>query len=313
MLGLGGQHVTRDALRAGLAAGIALVDTAHAYGNEGMIGEAAPPFIVTKGGLGMDWVPDGRAKTLADQARESRAKLGRIDLYLLHVVDPRTSIETSVRALAKLRDEGVVGAIGVSNVHRAQLEAALAVTALDAIEIELGLPKLDALHLAELCEQRGMKCLAYRPFGGAAGVKKLAKDPLLRELGAPCEVALAFLRALSPAIVPLPGATRGETAESCARRVDLSPEGITALRARFLGDAARAAAKAGEVVMLAGIPGAGKSTLAERSAAACSSRRCTRPSATRRRGSSRDSVGCSSPTRCSASTRSPRARSSGSS
>src|SRR3569623_912015 len=264
MLGLGCQHGTRDALRAGRAAGSELVDTAHAYGNEAIIGEATPPFIVTKGGLGMDWGPDGRAKTLADQARESRAKLGRIDLYLLHVVDPRTSIETSVRALAKLRDEGVVGASGVSIVHRAQLEAALAVTSLDAIVIELGLPKLDALLLAELCEQRGMKCLANRPFGGAAGVKKLAKDPLLRELGAPCEVALAFLRALSPAIVPLPGATRVETAESCARRVDLSPEGITALRARFLGDAARAAAKAGEVVMIAGIPGAGKSTLAER-------------------------------------------------
>lgn len=263
-LGLGCQHVTREALRAGLAAGIELVDTAHAYGNEAMIGEAAPPYIVTKGGLGMDWVPDGRAKTLADHARESRAKLGRIDLYLLHAVDPRTPIETSVRALAKLRDDGVVGAIGVSNVHRAQLEAALAVTALDAIEVELGLPRLDALHLAELCAQRGMKCLAYRPFGGAAGVKKLAKDPLLRELGPPCEVALAFLRALSPAIVPLPGATRVETAESCARRVELSPEAIAALRARFLGEATRAAAKAGEVVLIAGIPGAGKSTLAER-------------------------------------------------
>ena len=264
MRGLGCQHVTRDALRAGLAAGIELVDTAHAYGNEQMVGEASPPFIVTKGGLGVDWVPDGRAKTLADHARRSRELLGRIDLYLLHAVDPRTSLETSVRALAKLRDEGVVGGIGLSNVHRGQLEAALAITALDAIEIELGMWKLDALHLAELCERRTMKLLAYRPFGGAAGVKKLAKDPLLNELGAPCEVSLAFLRALSPAIVPLPGATRIETAESCARGIELPPEAVTALRVRFLGDASHVAEKAGEVVMIAGIPGAGKSTLAER-------------------------------------------------
>jgi len=264
MLGLGCQHVTREALRAGLAAGIELVDTAHAYGNEAMIGEAGAKFIVTKGGLGMDWVPDGRAKTLADHARASRDKLGRIDLYLLHAVDPRTPIATSVRALAKLRDDGIVGGIGVSNVHRAQLEAALAVTSLDAIEVELGIGKLDALHLADLCAERGMRCLAYRPFGGAAGVKKLVKDPLLRELGPPCEVALAFLRALSPAIVPLPGATRVETAESCARRVELSAEAIAALRERFLGGAPHAPARAGEVVMIAGIPGAGKSTLAER-------------------------------------------------
>jgi len=266
-LALGCQHITREALRAGLAAGIELVDTAHAYGNEQMIGEAGAPFIVTKGGLGLDWVPDGRAKTLADHARRSRELLGRVDLYLLHAVDPRTPIATSVRALAKLRDEGIVGAIGVSNVHRAQLDAALAVTALDAIEIELGMSKLDALHLAELCERRRMRLLAYRPFGGAAGVKKLAKDPLLNELagfGSPCEVSLAFLRALSPAIVPLPGATRVETAESCARRVELSAEALAALRTRFVGDPGSAPARAGEVVMIAGIPGAGKSTLAER-------------------------------------------------
>jgi aryl-alcohol dehydrogenase-like predicted oxidoreductase/predicted kinase len=269
-LALGCQHITREALRAGLAAGIELVDTAHAYGNEAMVGqvvaEARAGFIVTKGGLGMDWVPDGRAKTLADHARQSRELLGRIELYLLHAVDPRTSIETSVRALAKLRDDGIVGAIGISNVHRAQLDAALAVTALDAIEVELGLYDLDALHLAELCERRGMRLLAYRPFGGAAGVKKLAKDPLLKELsglGTPCELGLAFLRALSPAIVPLPGATRIDTAESCARRVDLPSDALAALRLRFLGDPSSAPARAGEVVMIAGIPGAGKSTLAE--------------------------------------------------
>jgi diketogulonate reductase-like aldo/keto reductase/predicted kinase len=267
MRALGCQHVTRDALRAGLAAGIELVDTAHAYGNEQMIGEAGARFIVTKGGLGMDWVADGRAKTLVEHARKSRELLGRIDLYLLHAVDPQTPLATSVRALAKLRDDGIVGAIGVSNVHRAQLEAALAVTALDAIEIELGMAKLDALHLAELCERRGMRLLAYRPFGGAAGVKKLAKDPLLKELaalGSPCEVSLAFLRALSPAIVPLPGATRVETAESCARRIELPSEAVAALRARFAGESHSDVARAGEVVMIAGIPGAGKSTLAER-------------------------------------------------
>lgn len=264
MLALGCQHITREALRAGLAAGIELVDTAHAYGNEALIGEAGARFIVTKGGLGMDWVPDGRAKTLADHARRSRELLGRIDLYLLHAVDPATPLATSVRALAKLRDDGIVRAIGVSNVHRAQLDAALAITALDAIEVELGMDKLDALHLAELCERRGMRLLAYRPFGGAAGVKKLAKDPLLKELGAPCEVSLAFLRALSPAIVPLPGATRVETAESCARRVELSAEALAALRTRFVGDPSSAPARAGEVVMISGIPGAGKSTLAER-------------------------------------------------
>ncbi|HSN25033.1 MAG TPA: aldo/keto reductase, partial [Kofleriaceae bacterium] len=182
-------------------AGIELVDTAHAYGNEAVIGEIGAPYIVTKGGLGPDWVADGRAAALAAQARMSRELLGRIDLYLLHAVDRRVQLGTSVRALAKLRDQGVVAAIGVSNVNRAQLDAALAITQLDAIEIELGMHRFDALDLADLCERRNMKLLAYRPFGGAKGAAKLERDPLLRELvhlGSPCEIALAFLRALSP-------------------------------------------------------------------------------------------------------------------
>ncbi|HSN28337.1 MAG TPA: aldo/keto reductase, partial [Kofleriaceae bacterium] len=171
----------------------------------------------------------------------------------------------SVRALAKLRDQGIVGAIGVSNVNRAQLDAALAITELDAIEIELGMHRFDALDLADLCERRNMKLLAYRPFGGAKGIAKLEADPLLRELvhlGSPCEVALAFLRALSPTIIPLPGPTRVETALSCARPIELPPEAVTALRAHFL-DGPAAAPRAGEVVLIMGMPGAGKSSLAD--------------------------------------------------
>jgi aryl-alcohol dehydrogenase-like predicted oxidoreductase/predicted kinase len=263
MRGIGCQHITPEALRAGIAAGIELVDTAHAYGNDAMIGAAGAPYIVTKGGLGPDWVPDGRAATLAATARTSRELLGRIDLYLLHAPDPRLPIATSVRALAKLRDQGVVGAIGVSNVNRAQLDAALAVTRLDAIEVELGLHRTDALDLADRCTDLGMRLLAYRPFGGARGVAKLLADPLLRELGAPCEVVLAFLRALSPAIIPLPGPTRVETAESCARSIDLSPEAVAALRARCLDTPRAAASRTGEVVLIMGMPGAGKSSLAD--------------------------------------------------
>ncbi|MBV8758558.1 MAG: aldo/keto reductase [Deltaproteobacteria bacterium] len=263
MLGIGTQHITPEALRAAIAAGIELVDTAHAYGNEALIGEVGAPYIVTKGGLGPDWIPDGRAAALATQARMSRELLGRIDLYLLHAVDRRVQLGTSVRALAKLRDQGIVGAIGVSNVNRAQLDAALAITDLDAIEIELGMHRFDALDLADLCERRNMKLLAYRPFGGAKGVAKLRADPLLRELGDPCEVALAFLRALSPTIIPLPGPTRVETAESCARAAELPAEAVTALRAHFLEGPA-AAPRAGEVVLIMGMPGAGKSSLAGR-------------------------------------------------
>ena len=90
MLAIGCQKITREALVAAVEAGIQLVDTAAAYGNEAMVGEVArETTIVTKGGLGTDWVVDGRAKHLAESARRSREALGRIDLYLLHAVDPK--------------------------------------------------------------------------------------------------------------------------------------------------------------------------------------------------------------------------------
>ena len=107
------------------------------------------------------WVPDGRASHLAEAARASRDRLGRLDAYLLHAVDPRVPLATSVRALAKLRDAGVTRAIGLSNVSLHQLEQALAITSIDVVEIELSPWKLD-LGFVNACEARGIRVLAYR-------------------------------------------------------------------------------------------------------------------------------------------------------
>ncbi len=278
-------------LIAALDAGVDLLDTADAYAlddsdighNERLIARAIAGrsiFVVTKGGLTRPegaWVTNGRAKHVAAAARASRDRLGveAIDLYLLHAIDPRTPFPTSVRALAKLRHEGVARAIGLSNVTPTQLEAALAITAIDAVEVELNPWKLDAVRggLVAMCEQRGIRLLAHRPLGGQPGAKRIMRDPVLfaiaTQLGvSPHEVVLAWLRSLSPAIVPLPGATRVVTAVGAARAAALvlDEAARTALAARFLdvGTAAvRGERASGEIVVILGIQGGGKSTLAE--------------------------------------------------
>src|SRR5205814_1027927 len=115
-----------DVIHAALDAGATLLDTADSYArdateighNERLIagalrawsGDRSTVQVATKGGLrrpGGAWEPDGRAKHLRAACDASRGALevDVIDLYQLHVVDPRTPIETSVRALAALRDE----------------------------------------------------------------------------------------------------------------------------------------------------------------------------------------------------------------
>jgi histidinol phosphatase-like enzyme/predicted kinase len=109
--------------------------------------------------------------------------------------------------------------------------------------------------------------LAHRPFGGPAGVKRLARDQVFaaiatRVAASTSEVALAWLRAHG--VIPLPGATRIETARSAARALVLADDDVRLLDAHLLDPTERAAERAGDVVLVIGMPGAGKSTLAQR-------------------------------------------------
>lgn len=260
-------------LDAALAAGIDLFDTADAYAHDETEigrgerqlaaalarfrrdGDGRPITVVTKGGLvrpGGAWMTDGRARHLAAAARASQQRLGAIDVYLLHAIDPRTPFATSLRALVRLPRDNVVRAIGLANVNATQLEEALAAGApIAAVEVELNPWKLDALRggLVALCAARGIAVLAHRPLGGPAGVRRAARDRVLvaiaQRLGAtPPEVVLAWIASLGT--VPLPGATRVETVESSVRASQLAlPEDVRAeLAAHFL-DAAPVGAASG--------------------------------------------------------------------
>jgi aryl-alcohol dehydrogenase-like predicted oxidoreductase/histidinol phosphatase-like enzyme len=306
-------------IAAAIAAGVELFDTADVYcrddsdlgANESLLAPFARSHrVVTKGGLtrpGGAWVPDGRARHLAAAARASRDRLGVIALYLLHAVDPKVGIATSVRALAKLREDGVIGSIGLANVTPTQLEQALAIAPIAAVEVELHPWKLDAIRggLLARCAERGIEVLAHRPLGGTAGAKRAARDPVVKAIAerfaaTPHQILLAWLRSLSPVITPLPGATTIATATSAIRgqQLVLDDDARAALAAHFLDiarssrrdrsstdaraaraplDEARPPSSAAskttvgertgdadaEVVVILGMPAAGKSTLSE--------------------------------------------------
>jgi aryl-alcohol dehydrogenase-like predicted oxidoreductase/histidinol phosphatase-like enzyme len=278
----------RAVLAAALDAGVTLLDTARAYGlddadlghNERLVGEAVrgrpDVMVVTKGGMARpagQWLPDGRKKRLHADCEASLEALGRIDLYLLHAPDPRTPLATSVRALGELRSRGLVRAVGLCNVGAAQIEEACAITEIAAVQVSLSPFDDKSLWggVVDLCARRDIFLVAHSPLGGPRSRRRLEQDEVLRAVAArsgatPAEVALAWLRHLGA--VPVPGATRIETARSIARAAELvlADADLRALEARSPAAARRPAhrpAGDGEVVLLMGIPGAGKSRLAE--------------------------------------------------
>jgi aryl-alcohol dehydrogenase-like predicted oxidoreductase/predicted kinase len=260
-------------IRASVEAGITIFDTARAYGdNERLVAQAlrecgADARIVTKGGMtreGDGWVPDGRAKAIRADCETSLSALDGlpIDLFLIHAPDPRTPWRTSVRALARLVDAGLVSHVGVANVNRRQLDEALELAPIDAVQVALSVFVDGAVRggVVERCEEHGVAVIAHSPLGGPRRAGRLdRREDLVRiaeEQGATvAEAALAWLLGLSPAVVPIPGARRPETARSAARAAELRVEP----RRRQ----AAASAQEGDVVLVMGVPGAGKTRVAE--------------------------------------------------
>ena len=274
-----------DTITAAIAAGVTVFDTARAYGpNERLLAGVLRTLpsdlrarIITKGGMGGDWVPDGRAKAIRADCEASLVALDGlpIDLYLIHAPDPRTPWRTSVRALARLAEEGMVRHVGLSNVNRDQLDEALELAPISAVEIALSVFEHRALRggIVERCADLGIAVIAHSPLGGPRRAGRLARKQALAEVArvrgaTPAEVALAWVLGLSDVVMAIPGARRPDTARSAARAatLELSADEQVRLGRAFGTHTERppvAGSDDGEVVIVMGIPGAGKSRLAE--------------------------------------------------
>jgi aryl-alcohol dehydrogenase-like predicted oxidoreductase/histidinol phosphatase-like enzyme len=324
LVAIGGMRLSTDpardaeraiaTLHAAFDAGVNLIDTADAYAldaseaghNERLIaaavaawpGERARIRIATKGGLTRPdgrWLPDGRARHLQAACQHSRESLAvsRIALYQLHASDPRVTWTTSVRAIAALHRSGAIEAAGLCNVTVKQIEAARSIVPIATVQAELNPWKDRAITsgVVEYCRKHGIRLLAFRPFGGGGGVRRVARDDLLKEIAgarrvSPSAVVLAWMRGLAPHLTPLPGPTRPETAVDCARGqlLTLDDGEQTALDRHFVIGRIRTSApswrrpdmranaierspggavgRGTDIVMIMGLPGAGKSTRA---------------------------------------------------
>src|SRR5947209_8519788 len=190
-------------------AGVTVFDTARSYtDNEAQLARALrgrAPRVVTKGGMGRPdgrWVPDGRARILRADCEASLEALDGlpIDLYLVHAPDPRTPWRTTIRALAKLVDEGLVRHVGVANVNRRQLDEALELAPIDAVQVAVSVYDDRAIRggVVARCEERAVTVIAHSPLGGPRRIARLRRDETLHRDGASREqVALAWVLGVS--------------------------------------------------------------------------------------------------------------------
>lgn len=278
----------RSVVHAALEAGFTVFDTAHAYGrdeteyghNERWLAaflnehcKGASARVITKGGMrraGPKWIPDGRASTIRAQCEASLKALGKIDLYLLHAPDSRTPLATSMRELEALRTEGLVKAVGVCNVNRAQLDEAMQHAELSAVQLGVSLVDDSALAggvVARALEE-GVTVICHSPLGGPRKFAELSRQSWLAERAKldGCslhEWALAALMAIDRNVVVIPGARRVETVQSCRRAVQVRlPEEAAGVLRRFVAPPAPPISPSGEreILVLMGLQGSGKTS-----------------------------------------------------
>src|ERR687895_599179 len=211
----------RRLLRRVVELGVNLIDTADSYGpevSENLIAEALHPYpdglvIATKGGLRRSgpgqWPRDGRPERLKEccEASLRRLRLERIDVYQLHSPDPQVALEDSLGALKELQDEGKIRHIGVSNVPREELERARAEVDVVTVQNRYNLTDRHSESVLETCERDGIGFIPWFPLaiGELARPGGPLDDLAGRHDAAPGQLALAWLLARSPVMLPIPG------------------------------------------------------------------------------------------------------------
>lgn len=216
-----------------VALGVNLIDTADAYGpevSEYLIAEALHPYpeslvIATKGGLvrggPSSWETDGRPEHLRRAVANScrRLRVERIDLYQLHAPDDDVPFEASVMALAEEREAGRIRHVGLSNVSVEQLQLARSIVPIATVQNRFNLVDRSSEAVLDAATEAGVGFIPWYPLatGRLAEEGGVVGQIAARHGATPGQVALAWLLARSPVMLPIPGTSSLEhLQQNCA-------------------------------------------------------------------------------------------------
>jgi pyridoxine 4-dehydrogenase len=200
--------------------GIDFIDTSDAYGphvSEELICAALHPYdgivVATKAGLlrtgPSEWHALGRPEYLRQCCELSLRRLGveRIDLYQLHRIDSKVPREEQFGVLAELQREGKVRHLGLSQVSVEEIEAAAAFFPVATVQNRYNLIDRADDDVLAYCEAHGIGFIPWWPLaaGDLAQPGGLVAEIAAAHEATPGQVALAWLLARSPVMLPIPG------------------------------------------------------------------------------------------------------------
>ncbi|AFY32280.1 aldo/keto reductase [Calothrix sp. PCC 7507] len=231
--------------------GITFIDTADSYcldesdkhHNEKLIhkaltsynGDISQVVVATKGGLmrpNGSWGRNGSPEHLRQTIRESYEALGSekpIDVWQYHAPDPNYTIAQSLAPVKEAVDAGLIRFVGVSNFSVEQIKQARDVVDIVSVQNQYSpwerQPEIDGV--LKYCQQEGLTFLPWSPFGGSRRHANLADIPAIAQLAkskgvSVYNIVLAWLRSQSPAILPIPGASKISSIEDSARAADVT-------------------------------------------------------------------------------------------
>jgi aryl-alcohol dehydrogenase-like predicted oxidoreductase len=212
----------RRVLRRAVDLGVTFIDTANSYGpfvSEEIIAEALHPYpsgvvIATKAGLERpgphQWTPNGRPEHLKSECEGSlrRLKLDRLDLFQLHRVDPKVPEADQLGALHDLVDEGKVRYVGFSEAGVEVLERARRSLPVVSVQNKYNLGERTWDPVVDYCQREGLAFIPWYPLGAGALDLPALQHVAARHRATPMQVAIAWLLARSPAMLPIPGTSR---------------------------------------------------------------------------------------------------------
>jgi pyridoxine 4-dehydrogenase len=206
-------------LRRAIELGVNFIDTADSYGpyvSEELIAEALFPYpaglvVATKAGwerVGPGrWVHNASPKHITEALEGSlkRLRLDRIDVYQLHVPDPAVSYDASMETLAKLREQGKIRHVGLSNVTQEHIERGRKIVPIVSVQNRYSFADREWDYVVNYCEQHGIAFLPWAPLGQNRKALEVL-EKIAKQLGTTTlQTGLAWLLKRSKVILPIPG------------------------------------------------------------------------------------------------------------